>query len=136
MKYSQACLLKKKVDGLIDKLTQNLMGVNLTDTARMRLVVAHVSLLKGWDYLHWLISDVGQHVGARGAGQCNGLDWDADDIDPDNDDRRLWVPMMAQTLKMGASEGSRPFPAAAPAVMPPTHLTPPQQMSVYMVQPN
>jgi len=43
MKYSQACLLKKQVDGSINKLTKNLMGVNLTHTARMRLVVAHVS---------------------------------------------------------------------------------------------
>ena len=40
MKYSQACLLKKQVDSLIKML---MMGVNLTDAVRMRLVVAHVS---------------------------------------------------------------------------------------------
>jgi len=63
-------------------------------------------------------------------------DWDADDIDPNDDDGRLWVPMMAQTLKMGMAKGPRPFPPAAPAVVPPTHLTPPWHMTVYTVQPN
>jgi len=43
MKYLQACLLKKQVDSLIKKLTRNLMGENLTDAARMRLAVVHVS---------------------------------------------------------------------------------------------
>ena len=34
-------------------------------------------------------------------------DWDTDDIDPDGDDGRQWVPMMAQTLKIGAAEGQQ-----------------------------
>ena len=46
MKYSQACILKKQVDRSIDKLTKGLMGANPTDTARVRLVVAHVSTYK------------------------------------------------------------------------------------------
>src|SRR5882724_8259918 len=63
-------------------------------------------------------------------------DWDADDIDPNDDDGRLWVPMMAQTLKMGTAEGQKQLTTAAPAVMPPTHLTPPHHMTVYAVQLN
>ena len=72
MMHSQACVLKKQVYGSIDKLTKSLMGVNPTDAARVRLVVAHVSTYK----LGVLASaklDVGQHVGIRGAGQHNGL---------------------------------------------------------------
>ena len=46
MKYSQACILKKQVDGSIDKLMKGLLGVNPTDAARVRLVVAHVSTYK------------------------------------------------------------------------------------------
>ena len=70
MKYSQACVLKKQVDSSIDKLMKNLMGVN--PTARVRLAVTHVSIFK----MRVLASaklDAGQHVGARGMGQCNGL---------------------------------------------------------------
>ena len=72
MKYFQACVLKKQVDGSIDKLMKSLMGANPTDMARVRLVVAHVSTYK----LGVLASaklDVGQHVGTRGMGQRNGL---------------------------------------------------------------
>ena len=63
-------------------------------------------------------------------------DWDADNIDPNDNYGRLWVPMMAQTLKMGTAEGQKQLPPAAPAVMPPTHLTPPRHMTVYAVQLN
>ena len=63
-------------------------------------------------------------------------EWDADNIDPNDNYGRLWVPMMAQTLKMGMAEGPRPFPPTAPAVVPPTHLTPPWHITVYAVQLN
>ena len=72
MKYSQACILKKQVDGSIEKLTKSLMGANPTNVVRVRLVVAHVSTYK----LGVLASaklDVGQHVVTRGVGQHNGL---------------------------------------------------------------
>ena len=72
MKYSQACILKKQVDGSIDKLTKGLMGVNLTDAARVRLAVVHVSTHKMGE-LALAKSDIGQYVGTRGAGQHNGL---------------------------------------------------------------
>src|SRR5882724_12050632 len=72
MKYSQACVLKKQVDSSIDKLTKSLMGVNLTDMARVRLAVVHVSTYK-LGVLALAKSDVGQHVGTRGTGQRNGL---------------------------------------------------------------
>ena len=72
MKYSQACILKKQVDSSIDKLMKSLMGANPTDAVRVRLVVVHVSTYK-MRMLALAKSDVGQHVGARGAGQCNGL---------------------------------------------------------------
>ena len=71
--------------------------------------------------------DAGQHVGTRGTGQHNGLDWDADDIDPDDDDRKLWVPVMAQTLKTGLAKEDRGHPPVGPA-------TPPRQMTIYTVQ--
>ena len=72
MKYSQACILKKQVDGSIDKLMKGLMGVNPTDAARVRLAVAHVSTYKMGE-LTSAKSDKGQYVGTRGAGQHNGL---------------------------------------------------------------
>ena len=56
-------------------------------------------------------------------------DWDVDDIDPDDDDGKLCVPVMAQTLKIGTAEEARGHPPAGPA-------TPPRQMTVYMVQEN
>ena len=43
MKYLQACRVKMQVDSSIEKLMRNLIGVNQTDAARMRLAVAHVS---------------------------------------------------------------------------------------------
>ena len=61
-------------------------------------------------------------------------DWDMDDIDPNDDDGRQWVPMTAQTLKMGAAEGQ--WLSLAAPVMPPTYLTPPHCMTVYAVQLN
>jgi len=68
-------------------------------------------------------------VGAIGVGQCNGLDWDADDINPEENDGKLWVPLMAQTLKTGVAEEHRAFPPTGP-------VTPPRQMTIYMVQLN
>ena len=62
-------------------------------------------------------------------------DWDVDDIDPNDDDGRQWVPMMAQTLKTGTAEGQWRISPAAP-VFPPTYLTPPLHMTVYAVQLN
>jgi len=56
-------------------------------------------------------------------------DWDADDIDPDDNNGKLWVPVMAQMLNMGGAEQHRGPPCLEP-VMPPRHMT------VYVVQPN
>ena len=47
-------------------------------------------------------------------------DWDVDNIDPDDNDRKLWVPVMAQTLKTGPAEEYRGHPPAGP-------VTPPRQ---------
>jgi len=43
MKYSQACLLKKQVNASIQKLTATVAGPGVTNVARMRLEVAHMS---------------------------------------------------------------------------------------------
>ena len=51
---------------------KSLMGANLTDTVRVRLVVAHVSTYKK-RVLASAKSDAGQHVVTRGVGQHNGL---------------------------------------------------------------
>jgi len=56
-------------------------------------------------------------------------DWDVDDIDPDDDDGKLWVPVTAQTLKTGPAEEDRGHPPAGP-------VTPLRQMTVYAVQEN
>ena len=57
-------------------------------------------------------------------------DWDTDNIDAEDDNGKLWVPIMAQTLNTDAAGGSRPIPFAGP-------MTPPQrQMTVYMVHLN
>ena len=53
-------------------------------------------------------------------------DWDVDDINLDDHDGKLWVPVMAQTLKTGPAEENRGFPPAGPA-------TPPRQMTIYVV---
>src|SRR5882724_2909251 len=54
-------------------------------------------------------------------------DWDMDDIDPNDDDRKLWVPVTAQTLNMGRAEQYSGAPRPEP-------MTPPRHMSVYAVQ--
>jgi len=54
-------------------------------------------------------------------------DWDADDINLDDDDGKLWVPITAQTLNMGGAKQHRGAPHPEP-VMPPRHMT------VYAVQ--
>jgi len=56
-------------------------------------------------------------------------DWDVDDIYPDDDDGKLWVPVMAHTLKTGPAEEDRGHPPTGP-------VTPPRQMTVYMFQEN
>jgi len=42
---------------------------------------------------------------------------------------KLWVPVMTQTLKTGVAEEHRAFPPMGP-------VTPPRQMTIYMVQQN
>jgi|SRR5882724_1931155 len=54
-------------------------------------------------------------------------DWDMDDIDPNDDNGKLWVPVTAQTLNMGEAEQHSGAPHPEP-VMPPRH------MAVYVVQ--
>ena len=56
-------------------------------------------------------------------------DWDTDDTNGDDDEWKLWVPMMAQTLNMGTAKQYRGLPHLEP-------VTPPRQMTVYMVQLN
>jgi len=56
-------------------------------------------------------------------------DWDADDINGDNDDRKLWVPMTAQMLNMGRAKQHRGSPSLEP-------MTLSRHMTVYTVQPN
>jgi len=109
MKYSQACILKKQVDSSIDKLMKNLMGLNLTNAVRVRLAVAHVSIFK-------------MRVLALAK-------MDADNINLYDNDRKLWVHVMAQTLNTGLAEEDRGYPPMGPA-------TPPRQMTIYMVQEN
>ena len=56
-------------------------------------------------------------------------DWDANDIDRDDNDGNLWVPVMAQMLNMGIAKWYRGFPPTEPVMLP-------RQMMVYMVQLN
>jgi len=75
----------------------------------------------------------GGHGGTGGA--CSRLvamtwDWDAEDINPDEDDGKLWVPMMPQMLRMHEMPRSRRSGHSIPSTIPP------RQMAVYMVQPN
>jgi len=57
-------------------------------------------------------------------------DWDVEDIDPHEDDGKLWVPVMPQTIRMLKTSmdmrGGHPVP----------HMTPLRQMAIYTVQPN
>jgi len=55
-------------------------------------------------------------------------DWDTDYIDPNDNDGKLWVPIMAQTLIIGGAEQYSGAPH-------PELMMPPRHMSVYMVQP-
>jgi len=56
-------------------------------------------------------------------------DWDADNINPDNDDSKLWIPMTAQTLNTETVDHYRAYPPMGPVM-------PPRQMTVYAVQLN
>ena len=56
-------------------------------------------------------------------------DVDMDNIDPDDNDGNLWVPVMAQMLNMGGAEQHRGPPCPGP-------MTLPRHMTVYTVQPN
>ena len=56
-------------------------------------------------------------------------DWDADNINRDDNGGKLWVPMTAQTLNMGRYKQHRGPPFPEP-MMPSRHMT------VYAVQPN
>ena len=42
-----SCILKKQVEGLIEKLTRMVVGPGVTEAARIRLAVAHVSVVQG-----------------------------------------------------------------------------------------
>jgi len=56
-------------------------------------------------------------------------DWDVDDIDPDDNGGKLWVPVMAQTLKTGLAKEDRGHPPMGP-------VGPLRQMTIYTVQEN
>ena len=56
-------------------------------------------------------------------------DWDMDDIDPDDDNRKLWVPVTAQTLNTRKAQQHRGPPPPKPVMLP-------RQMTMYAVQPN
>src|SRR5882724_4393563 len=127
MKYFQACILKKQVDGSIDKLAKTLTGPNPTDAARVRLAVAHASTFN--ESLHRLIRLQANLWELEARASTMAWDWDADNIDPNDDDGKLWVPVTAQTLKTGPAEEDRGNPPADPA-------TPVRQMTVYAVQEN
>jgi len=61
MKYSQACLLKKQMDISINKLAMTVMGLGVTDEARKRLVVTHVSTIHFTRWITRLIVMKGKH---------------------------------------------------------------------------
>ena len=54
-------------------------------------------------------------------------DWDMDDIDPNDDDGKVWVPIMAQTLNIGGAERYTGAPHPEPVTLP-------RHMTVYAVQ--
>jgi len=60
--------------------------------------------------------------------QASAMAWDLDmdDINVEDDNSKLWVPVMAQMLNLGAAEESRPFPPMGPVM-------PPRQMTIYAV---
>jgi len=51
VKYSEACLLEKQVDDSIEKLTNTVVGPEVTNAVRTRLEVAHVSGIENWTSL-------------------------------------------------------------------------------------
>ena len=56
-------------------------------------------------------------------------DMDTDNFDLEDDDRKLWVPMMAQTLKTGVAEQDGAIPSMGP-------VTPARQLTIYAVKEN
>jgi len=63
----------QETSGQLDQeADKELHGNDLTDVARMRLVVAHVSK-SAKNFVYWLILHVGKYVGARCMGYHNGL---------------------------------------------------------------
>ena len=57
-------------------------------------------------------------------------DWDANDIDMDKDNGKLWVPMTPQTMQM--ADTPRPG-QVGPPILP---MMLPQRMTVYALQPS
>jgi len=107
------------------------VGLGVTDAARMRLEVAHVSGIYKWTKLvliddeskTWRNWKVMWLLWLR-TGMC------VEDINPNEDDGKLSVsiiPQMMRTLEM-------PRDARSSHLMPPA--MPPRQMAIYMVQPN
>jgi len=57
-------------------------------------------------------------------------DWDAEDIDPHEDDGKPWVPVTLQMMRMLKSLMDTRAGRLVPT------MTPPRQMAIYMVWPN
>jgi len=100
MKYSEACHLKAIIDSAIANLERKVVEDSITGASRKRLVAAHVrfpflncpenSLKKGQQC---------NRVELEGRAYEMSWDWDAEDIDLDEDDERMWVPITPKTLK-------------------------------------
>jgi len=54
-------------------------------------------------------------------------DWDANDINMNGDNRKIWVPMTPQTLTISMTE------QVARRNVPANHMMPPRKMWVYVV---
>jgi len=122
MKYSQACLLKKQMDISINKLAMTVMGLGVTDEARKRLVVTHVSTIHFTRWINKADCDERKTWCNKVQAGVMVWDWDTDDIDTDKDNSKLWVPIMPQMLDIN------PTKQIARANTPIKPTTPPQQM--------
>jgi len=75
----------------------------MTDAARIRLAVAHVSSVPITDGKPRLIEIKKETWRTGGRASLMAWDWDAEDIDPQEDDGKMWVPVTLERLNVPAN---------------------------------
>ena len=119
MKYSQACQVKTVVDLAINALERAARDGMANKASRKRLAAAYVSRpQKGiWDMADTSRKKNRERLEEQARDMC--WSWNTEDINPDEDDGKVWVPVMQKTLNEEAGEawGSLHMPSGVKEIM-------------------